>query len=67
MFNDMNTENVNLQLQNIFATATDIKPVVNNNGRTEVIPDIPLPVEASQRDDTHTLSIVLNRYKKAYV
>jgi septum formation topological specificity factor MinE len=67
MFNDMNTENVNLQLQNIFATATDIKPVVNNNGRTEVIPDIPLSVEASQRDDTHTLSIVLNRYRKAYV
>jgi putative sterol carrier protein len=67
LFNDMNTDNVNLQLQNIFATATDIKPVVNNNGRTEVIPDIPLPVEASQRDDTHTLSIVLNRYKKAYV
>lgn len=67
LFNDMNADNVNLQLQNIFATATDIKPVVNNNGRTEVIPDIPLPVEASQRDDTHTLSIVLNRYKKAYV
>jgi hypothetical protein len=41
--------------------------VVNNIGKTEVIPDVPLSVEASQRDDTHTLSVVLSRYKRAYV
>lgn len=67
MFNERNIENINLQLQNMFSVSEDIKPIVNNNGRTEVIPDVPLSVEASQRDDTHTLSIVLNRYKRSYV
>ena len=68
-FNNVNQENRTLELSRIMNMNENINagPIVNNVGRTEVIPDIPQSVEASQRDDTHTLSVVLSRYKRSYV
>jgi hypothetical protein len=68
-FNTVNQENRTLELAKIMTTNQmgESGTVVNNIGKTEVIPDVPLSVEASQRDDTHTLSVVLSRYKRAYV
>lgn len=69
LFNTLNQENRMLELTRTMAMnqTTSTGPIVNNVGKTEVIPDVPLSVEASQRDDTHTLSVVLSRYKRAYV
>lgn len=68
-FNTVNQENRTLELAKVMTTNQmgESGTVVNNIGKTEVIPDVPLSVEASQRDDTHTLSVVLSRYKRAYV
>lgn len=68
-FNIADQENRMLELTRTMAMnqTTSTGPIVNNVGKTEVIPDVPLSVEASQRDDTHTLSVVLSRYKRAYV
>ncbi len=68
-FNTVNQENRMLELARTMSTNQmgASGSVVNNVGRTEVIPDVPVSVEASQRDDTHTLGIVLSRYKRSYV
>ena len=68
-FNTVNQENRMLELARTMSTNQmgESGTIVNNVGKTEIIPDVPLSVEASQRDDTHTLSIVLSRYKRAYV
>lgn len=69
LFNTVNQENRMLELARTMSTnqMSASGSVVNNVGRTEVIPDIPQSVEASQRDDTYTLGVVLSRYKKTYV
>lgn len=69
LFNTVNQENRMLELARTMSTNQmgESGTIVNNVGKTEIIPDVPLSVEASQRDDTHTLSIVLSRYKRAYV
>lgn len=68
-FNTVNQENRMLELARTMSTNQmgESGTIVNNVGKTEVIPDVPLSVEASQRDDTHTLSVVLSRYKRSYV
>lgn len=69
LFNTVNQENRMLELARTMSTNQmgTSGSVVNNVGRTEVIPDIPQSVEASQRDDTYTLGVVLSRYKRSYV
>jgi hypothetical protein len=67
MLNNATIANNDLVLRNMFTIDDQVINNVSNNGRTEVLPDTPMPVEASQRDDTYTLTTVLNRYKKTYV
>jgi hypothetical protein len=67
MLNNATIANNDLVLRNMFTMDNQVLNNVSNNGRTEVLPDTPMSVEASQRDDTYTLTTVLNRYKKAYV
>ena len=66
MLNDATILNNELLLRNIFDTG-DIISSVNNTGQTKVLPDSPMSVEASQRDDTPILAHVLKRYKQVYV
>jgi hypothetical protein len=67
ILNNATVANNDLVLRNMFTLEDQVINNVSNNGRTEVLPDTPMSVEASQRDDTYTLTTVLNRYKKAYV
>ena len=67
MLNNATIANNDLVLRNMFTMDNQVLNNVSNNGRTEVLPDTPMSVEASQRDDTYTLTTVLNRYKRPFV
>jgi hypothetical protein len=59
MNNDLNLKNT--------LSGGDVVSSVNNNGNSTVMPDIPMSVEASQRDDTPVFAHVMKRYKQIYV
>jgi len=58
--------NNDLNLKNTLSSG-DVVSSVNNNENSTVMPDIPMSVEASQRDDTPVFAHVMKRYKQIYV